>query len=80
MDEALYNNIVATHKACGVHVWACKSCNSSIKALNIRVVEMETKMRKMEENVDTNTTRIDGHDERMDMMKEWKKWKTNWIN
>ena len=53
MKEELYNNIVATHQAIGMHVWACKACTSSIKALNSRVVEIETKMRKIDEKVTT---------------------------
>lgn len=59
MKDELYNNIVATHEAIGVHVWACKACTSSIKALNARVVAMESKMRKLQEDVTSNTEKID---------------------
>jgi len=65
IEDDLYNNILATHKACGMHVWACKACSSSIRSLNTRVIAMETQMKKIEEIATTNKENIEEVEERM---------------
>ena len=69
MKDELYKNILATFEAIGVHVWACRACTSSIKALNARVVQMETKIRKIEESVTLNTEKIGEVAETVNTMK-----------
>lgn len=66
IGDNLYKNILETSEECGFHVWCCKPCRSSIQVINKRVTVMESRLKKMESSVQTNTKDISTVNTRVD--------------
>ena len=70
INEEMYKLIAATVASNKNHCWCCDYCQGAISAINKRVIAMEVRFKEVENQLNTNTAKLDNVDSRVDTLED----------